>query len=468
MSRKRVLWSEGLFLQPQHFQQLERAFEALVDARMLGAISHPWGFTHLRLDESALQGGCIAIASARGLLPDGTPFAIPDEHDAPPPLEIAADAPPGEVHLALPRARAGVPEFSLDAAPVSPGLRFVGQIESVADAGAGRSEPIEMIVGQPNLRLLAHDAPRVGLCSLALARVVERRAGGAVALDPAHLPPALACRAVPRLQGLLGEAAQRVRQRAEALAARLHPALAAGAGAGEFGTLSMLQIVNRLDAALAHLLGLDLLHPEQFYATLAPAVAELATFSEGRQRRPPVLPAYAHGQLQQCFDPLMAALRDLLDEALHPHAVALALTQRAPGLYTARLDGAMRTDQSALILTARADLPAEELRRRLPAQVKIAAPERLRDLVRLHLPALPIEPLAAPPPRMPFLAGHLYFEVVLADALWPAIADAAVLALHLGGEFPGLQLGLWVLRDGAPPASLPPGTEPPAPAEWAG
>ena len=59
----------------------------------------------LALDREALALGKIAITTARGLLPDGTPFSIPD-HDSPPaPLDVGADARDTRVMLALPMRR---------------------------------------------------------------------------------------------------------------------------------------------------------------------------------------------------------------------------------------------------------------------------------------------------------------------------------------------------------------------------
>ena len=34
ISNARVIWSEGLFLRPHHFQQQERFFESLLDSRL--------------------------------------------------------------------------------------------------------------------------------------------------------------------------------------------------------------------------------------------------------------------------------------------------------------------------------------------------------------------------------------------------------------------------------------------------
>ena len=70
----KVVWSEGLFLRPQHFQQQDRHAEWFVEARTRALGGLFWGFTHLELDEAALGTGKIALVSARGVLPDGTPF----------------------------------------------------------------------------------------------------------------------------------------------------------------------------------------------------------------------------------------------------------------------------------------------------------------------------------------------------------------------------------------------------------
>ena len=82
----RVVWSEGLYLRTQHFQQQDRHVEALMRAALQAAPWQPHGFTRLELDRAALDAGQIAIRSARGLFPDGTPFSIPETAAPPPPV----------------------------------------------------------------------------------------------------------------------------------------------------------------------------------------------------------------------------------------------------------------------------------------------------------------------------------------------------------------------------------------------
>jgi type VI secretion system protein ImpJ len=45
----KVVWSEGLLLQPHHFQQHDRYLENLVQARCAGLRPYPWGVSALKI-----------------------------------------------------------------------------------------------------------------------------------------------------------------------------------------------------------------------------------------------------------------------------------------------------------------------------------------------------------------------------------------------------------------------------------
>src|SRR5215510_12050072 len=102
----RVIWSEGTFLQPQHFQQHDRYLETYVESRARALRPYSWGFLELGLDESLLELGKLALQRARGVLPDGTPFDCPDRDPLPPPLDVPATLRDSLVVLALPVRRA--------------------------------------------------------------------------------------------------------------------------------------------------------------------------------------------------------------------------------------------------------------------------------------------------------------------------------------------------------------------------
>ena len=68
-AHNRVVWSEGLFLQPQHFQQQDRFFERYVEGRCQPLIPYSWGFTEIELERDFLKIGKIGLRRLAGVFP---------------------------------------------------------------------------------------------------------------------------------------------------------------------------------------------------------------------------------------------------------------------------------------------------------------------------------------------------------------------------------------------------------------
>lgn len=102
-SRHPVIWYEGLFVKPQHFQQQARAAEAAVQQRLNSLNDTLYGFSELALNSEYLSFGKIALTRARGIMPDGSVFDIPTDQAPPTPLEIADSSAANQtVFLTLP------------------------------------------------------------------------------------------------------------------------------------------------------------------------------------------------------------------------------------------------------------------------------------------------------------------------------------------------------------------------------
>ncbi|WP_421701007.1 type VI secretion system baseplate subunit TssK, partial [Aliiroseovarius sp.] len=65
----KVAWKEGLFLQPQHFQQADRYLEKLVQDRTGVITPYPWGMIEMRIDRDMTQHGRFGLRTAVGLMP---------------------------------------------------------------------------------------------------------------------------------------------------------------------------------------------------------------------------------------------------------------------------------------------------------------------------------------------------------------------------------------------------------------
>jgi type VI secretion system protein ImpJ len=219
--RDRVIWTEGMFLQPQHFQQHDRHWEHQWRQRLQQAVAYAWGFAALSLDEASLTLGKVGLSSAQGLLPDGTAFSAPGGDAAPAALDIPADARNEIVVLAVTLQRPGVVETDAEGAAGAMGSRFLAAEVNVGDSNSQLDRDAALQIGRLNLRLMLQRDAGEGYATLGVARVVERRADNRVVLDPSFVPPLLHAPAHPVLDGYVRELCGLLNQRGEALAARL-------------------------------------------------------------------------------------------------------------------------------------------------------------------------------------------------------------------------------------------------------
>ena len=89
----------------------------------------------------------------------------------------------------------------------------------------------------------------------------------------------------------------------------------------------------------------------------------------------------------------------------------------------------------------------QKLRARFPTQVKIGPVERIRDLVNLALPGVTLTPMPVAPRQIPFHTGANYFELETRNSdLWRQLEQSGGIAMHIAGDFPGLDLAFWAIR----------------------
>src|SRR5688572_24259847 len=79
----RVVWSEGMALDPQHLQHWDRYQAAVVQARIRSIAPLSWGLTELQIDPDAIAIGTVRVTRCSGIFADGLAFSVP-ESDAPP------------------------------------------------------------------------------------------------------------------------------------------------------------------------------------------------------------------------------------------------------------------------------------------------------------------------------------------------------------------------------------------------
>jgi type VI secretion system protein ImpJ len=439
----KVIWTEGMFLQPQHLQQHDRYLLSQELQRSAAQQPYGWGFLGLTIDHAALSIGKIALNAAQGLMPDGVAFQIPGQDAAPAALDVPPDVRDELVVLALALQRPGVAESDAEGDAGSMPPRYRAAEVDVGDTNVTGERMAPVQVGRLHLRvMLARDAQE-GYATLALCRVVERRADNKLVLDTNFIPPTLHSSGNEILASYLRELHGLLHQRGEALAARL--AQPGRAGVGEISDFLLLEAINRHEPLLAQWRQTSVLHPKDFYFGGVGLAGDLATF--GERRRPPEFPAYLHDDPARCFKPLMDSLRQSLSMVLEQTAIPIELQDRKYGIRVAIIADVELQRSAQFVLAVAAQLPGDALRARFPTQVKIGTVERIRDLVNLQLPGVTLRPLPVAPRQIPYHAGYNYFELeTRGSEMWKQLESSGGLAMHIAGEFPGLELEFWAVR----------------------
>ena len=438
----KVVWSEGLFLKPHHFQQQERYLERFVETRCHSLRSHAWGFTELEIERELLSIGKLALRRASGVFPDGTPFRMPDDYPLPPALEINPQVRDQVVYLATSLRAPSALDVSSGNGGDSITRHRATEFEA-RDATAVSPTNALLRVAALQTQLTVGATAADGFARIPVAHITECRSDRHVVLDDRFMPSVLDIRAARALSAFASELLGKLHQQGEALAARV-----AGTDrtvASELSEFLMLLTINRYEPLVTHLTDSGTVHPESFYQLCVSLAGELATFATAA-KRPASLPGYRHEQLRESFEPVMTELRKAISAEQQSNTVAIPIEPRKFGVSVAVAHDRTLFGSAVFILAVRADLPLEDIRRRFPTQVKIGPAEKIIDLVNLALPGIPLHALPVVPRQIPFHAGFVYFELDQTHELWRQLKDSGGIALHVSGDFPGLAMKLWAVR----------------------
>jgi len=301
------------------------------------------------------------------------------------------------------------------------------------------------MIGQLQTRLMLEPQERAGYICIGVARVLESRSDKNIILDEEYIPPLINCILNTRVKNYIKEICGLLGSRAEALAGRVSES--GRGGTAEISDFLLLQVVNRLEPLFEHLQHLPTLHPTDLYRIAIQVAGELSTFTKP-SKRPVSLPEYKHDDLKLTFSYVMEEIRDCLSMVLEQNAVPLPLTPPKFGTRAAKIPDPNLLRDAFFVLAINSQIPSEQLRSSFPGQVKIGPVEQIQQLVRSALPGINVNSLPVAPRQIPYHAGFSYFELNKQSELWKQMYTSGGFAIHIAGDFPGLEIEFWAIKNG--------------------
>ncbi|MDX2150508.1 MAG: type VI secretion system baseplate subunit TssK [Bryobacteraceae bacterium] len=444
----RVVWSEGMYLGPHHFQVQSRYFEDSIRFATSSLWYQPWGLIEAAVDAEALRNGTLGLLHARGAFADGLPFQIPECDPAPAARPVAEIFPPTRdrmtAYLAIPERRPQGRNTLLDGETNGTDARFIAENRVLGDDNTGRDErPVRL--GRKNFRLVLDVEPFDGMAAIPIVRIM-RDGAGRFAADPAFIPPLLDIAGSERLMAML-------RRLVDILEEKSATMTTAKSGAGTWAEYStrdiakfwLLHTVNSALAPLRHRLLTRRGHPEELFTDLLRLGGALCTFAI--DSHPRTLPAYDHRQLDECFGLLDEHIRRHLETIIPTNCISVQLEPAGDYFH----DGVIHDDRvirnARWILAVRSSAGEPEIINRGPQLVKLCSKLFVRELVKRALPGLALTHLPVPPSAIPVRVDTQYFSVNRKGPCWDHIVQSKQVGVYVPGELPKPELELFAILE---------------------
>ncbi len=450
----RILWSEGLFLTPQHLQQQDRGHAAAIAAVWREAAPFRWGIARFELREDAIGRGLAEVAAVVAVTREGVfvkggglvggganarirPLALGDG------MVLGATT----LYLCLAREQPGVPPVASEAELAQSerlARRYLAETSEFADAEDIDQTDRVTLTRLPFLLQLAavpegpagqaaRAALEQGFDVLPVARLLPK--GEGFATDPDFVPPALSLGAVPYLLHRAASLADRMLGRI----AEIEPELGTRRLQAELGVPTNLAIflvlrsLHEHASAILQATEMRETHPTELYFRLRQAVADLSAFSpsvtlrgevaaSGEMAARPALPPYAHDDLGWRVLRAIETIDLLMDGLGSGAQISVELQFSPPERWSARIaPDFFHARVTRYFLLVESTLQSSEVEQLL-AQRKIASAADLSQLIASNLYGLPIKRLADPPRGLPARTGrYTYFEITTDSPDWKAI-----------------------------------------------
>ncbi len=448
-SLSRVVWSEGMYLGPHHFQAQSRYFEDSIQFAASALCFESYGLTAAQLDAEALLNGTLSLVHARGVFPDGLTFQMPDADAAPAARNIADLFPPARdavtVVLAVPQRKPDGLNCITSETQNGKSARYRAESVVLHDETTGRDEkPVN--IGIKNIQLLLDTEIVEGYLALPVARIMRDSAGHFV-FDPDFIPPCLRITASDRLMLLLQRLIEILEEKSAAFSLKESAEKRSWAefSTREIANFWLLHTVNSALAPLRHQFFGKRGHPEELFVEMLRLGGALCTFA--LEAHPRELPLYDHRNLDRCFAELDRHIRTHLETIVPSQFLSIKLLKRADYFYEGEITDDRALGRSRWIFALRSRVGEVELISKTPHLVKLCSKAFVPQLVKRALPGLDLTHLPVPPSSIPSKIDFQYFSVGKSGPCWDHIVQTRILGLYVPGELPDPEIELMAVLE---------------------
>ncbi|MGF6609959.1 type VI secretion system protein ImpJ [Paraburkholderia sp. WSM4175] len=445
MKITKPLWTRGIFMTPQHFQQ-QALWEQFANEQV-ARIASPdaWGVIGVALDTQALMVERLQLAKLTARLRDGT-FIDSETADWLPATRSLSDVPASVEAVTV---LAGVALVDAQGNNcVEPGekparpRRVTREFVHVVDLNGQEKE--EISVERQVVALLFDFEKPDDYVTCPVARLA-RTPQGRFEVDETFVPPCLFLSASTRLTQRMRRLSEILTAKSASLAVRRKERSdqIADFAVSDVSLFWLLHSVNSTWPELARLAQAPDQHPERLYAVLARLAGSLLTFSTTETLQ--AIPAYDHRAPEPVFAELEELIRALLDAVIPSRVVPIELERLRTSMWRGQIKEERLTVDVDYYLSVRAAMPAHALLEQIPALCKMGAPDEVEQVVNSALAGIALRPVSRLPAAIPVRIENQYFAVDSTDPAFARMIAARACQIYVPGSIPEAELELYAV-----------------------
>lgn len=439
----RVLWKEGLFIRPQHFQQESRFLTSQLK-QVIDISAYNLGFEKIAFDQQQLSFGKVGLTECKGVMPDGTLFDLPLTDSLPSPISVDSNLVGETLYLCLPIISSGEGEIkysatNLDSVDSRSEIIFTEVKDSHSENGSYTQ--LELLKNQYFIKSSLDDLSNY--VSLPVARIKDITLDHQVILDEGFYPMSLHITAMPLFIKKLAELSDLILLRAQNIVNRI--GRPEQSGVADVNDFLMLLTLNRVSPLVKSIVKLGKSHPLSVYELLASLRSELATFVL-KERFSETFYEYLHDNPAASLNPLFSDIKSYLSVVTNTKVVPLPVVAHQYGVYTAQVNDSSLYSSAEFIIAIKAHLQPDLLKTQFIQQTKISSIEKINQLIHLQLPGVPVNALPVAPRYLPYHSGFMYFQLDKTSPYWENLLTSSGFGFHITGNYPGLEIEFWAIR----------------------
>lgn len=432
----KVIWKEGLFLQPQHFQQSERFLINTMQSLFSSYNRYYFGLLNFRVNTDALANKTFTLNIAQGVFPDGTYFSIPETGDVPVARNFADhfshEQSSLKVYLALPLVLPGRAAVT-DSKDSLFTARYKSITQSLSEEIWGQQNK-DIELAKANYSILFEDESLDSFTTLPIARLI-RSTNGQIILDNSFIPPLLSIGVSSMLNDLLRSLLELLVAKCNNLS-QSRKQLEGGFAefsAQEITPLSLLKTINTYLPVINNHYKSKCNHPYELYLTLIQLSGALCTFSAHINASS--LPVYDHASLESVFSQIDQNIRYILAANISAGCIQVPFSEIGPATYLFEISDQKLFDSASFFIGIEADIPEKELVAFSLPRIKISTRNQIDTLIQSAMPGIPLMYVTNPPANLSSKPGYVYLELNQRNKFWEMIKTTGSIALYFPHKF---------------------------------